>query len=774
MLLESTEEGVWFIDNDQVTTDANPAMCRMLGVSRDQMLGHSIFDFVDAENEAIFRDQVRRRSQGLPGSYEIALRRSDGRLVHCQNNPTPLFDDRGVKIGAVGLFSDITAHKQVAAELNRAGDLLTAKSQLLESTLESLSQGVMSIGADGRIEAWNRRVLELTEVPESLLQARPTLREMVAWQLAHGVLGPTDRPRSESWVDEAQRLAGGEAALLWETLRYQRQRRDGAVIEVQLHRAPGGAQVRTYSDVTESARAQRALRASEMRFRTMADAAPAFIWQSDADGQAQWFNQAWLRALGRTLEEAQRGRWVDRIAQDDYEACTARFRTALRDRSPFEIEFRVRTADGRELWIEDHGIPQLDADGVLEGYVAYGWDITSRKAAERSLIAARDDAERANRAKSDFLSRMSHELRTPLNAVLGFAQLIEREPAEPLQALQRERVHQILRGGAHLLDLINEVLDLARIESGALSMQVEAVAVDALVRDCLRLVEPSALQAEVRLAPAPPGPQPGTVYTDATRLRQVLLNLLSNAIKYNRPGGHVAVVAQDLGSRVRLEVSDTGQGLSDEQQLRLFQAFDRLGAEHGAVEGTGIGLSLSKALVDLMGGCIGARSVPGQGSTFWVELPRGAAPVTDGARGGPHAEVPVPADDIRTSGLQRRVLYIEDNSVNQIVVESMLQRLPGVQVALASDPEQGLQMARERPPDLVLLDIQLPGMNGYEVLARLRSHAATAAVPVIAVTANAMPEDLARARDAGFDDYVTKPLELERLLAAVSSRLPPA
>jgi PAS domain S-box-containing protein len=771
LLLENTEEGFWFIDNELVTTDANRAMCRMLRATREQMLGRTIYDFVDAENEAVFRQQVALRAQGRAGSYEIALRRTDGTLVHCYNNATPIHDAAGVKVGAVGLFSDISAQKQAAAELQRTTELLAAKTRVLESTLESLSQGVMSVAPDGRIEAWNRRVLELLQVPESVLQQHPTLRELIEWQLAHGMLGPPDEPRDSGWLNAAHRFAEGDAAMLWSTPRYQRQRGDGTVIEVQLHRAPEGAQVRTYSDVTDSVRAQAALRASESRFRTMADAAPAFIWQSGPDGRATWLNQRWLQCLGCSMDEALAAHWRTRIHDDDYDRCHAGYLQAMAVCEPFELEYRVQTADGSELWIVDHGSPHLDGDGRFDGYIVYGWDITARKSAERSLIAARDEAERANRAKSEFLSRMSHELRTPLNAVLGFAQLIEQDGDEALGPMQRERVQQIQRGGAHLLQLINEVLDLARIESGALNMQVDRVDVDAVVDECRRLVDPMARQQGVELRFQAPAGSLGTIHADATRLRQVLLNLLSNAIKYNRAGGRVVVHGRGDGEQVRIEVADTGPGLTPAQQERLFQAFERLDADRGAIEGTGIGLALSKSLVDLMHGRIGVDSQPGHGSTFWVELPRGSASAPTPRDHAVPAALNGAAAPV-WSGPPRRVLYIEDNPVNQIIVESMLGQMPGVSLTLASEPEQGLALAQAQPPHLVLLDIQLPRLSGFDVLRRLRTDPATRAVPVIAVSANAMPEDVARARAAGFDAYLTKPLNLAELLDAVSQRLP--
>jgi PAS domain S-box-containing protein len=770
VLLEGTEEGFWFIDNELRTTDANRAMCRMLGVERDALLGRSIFEFVDEANKAVFLRQVELRAQGQASSYEITLRRVDGTPVHCHNSATPIVDETGDKVGAVGLFSDISANKRAAAELQRTSELLAAKTRVLESTFDSLAQGVMSFGPDGRLEAWNRRAAELLQLPEDLLRQHLRLRDLTQWQMAQGHLQSLSSTAGPAAHEATLRFLSGDDAALWETPRYQRQRPDGVVIEVQAFRAADGAHVRTFTDVTEAMRTQHALRESEMRFRTMADAAPALIWLSDATGRVTWLNQTWLRTAGRTLLEALAEPWGQRVHPDDYPRTRLIYRDAFVRRVPYTLECRVLRADGQDMWVADAGIPRFGADGRFDGFVSYGWDITTRKAAESALIAARDEAERANRAKSDFLSRMSHELRTPLNAVMGFAQLIEHDSAEPPTALQRERVRQIQHGGAHLLQLINEVLDLSRIESGTLSLHSDAVDVDALVGDCRRLVVPMAQQQQVQLRVEPPALGWGRVHTDATRLRQVLLNLLSNAIKYNHPQGQVRLQGSADEHRVRVEVIDTGPGLSQQQQQRLFQAFERLGADRGGVEGTGIGLALSQSLVALMGGRIGVHSQPGQGSTFWMELPRGQAPALAAAP-PPQATLQRPAPPPWT-GVPRQVLYIEDNPVNQIIVESMLGHLPGVEVRLADDPRQGLQQARERVPDLVLLDIQLPAMSGFEVLQALRADPATRAVPVLALSANAMPEDVARARAVGFDDYLTKPVTLEALLAAVATRLP--
>jgi PAS domain S-box-containing protein len=763
LLFSLTEEGVWFIDNDLRTTDANPAMCRMLGCTLAQLMGTSIFDHVDEANAAVFRHHVALRSEGHADGYQITLRRADGQPVHCYNNATPLFDGQGRKIGAVGMFSNISPLKQAEQRAQRASDELVRKSHVLEVTLQSLSQGVLSLDASGHVNAWNQRLLELLQLPESLLAGRPTLGALLEYQLSHGHFGDDDES-IESATRES-RLAGAGTGLSGLRASYQRQRLDGTVLEVQTHHAADGSVIRTFTDVTASVRARQALQVSESRFRLLADSAPALIWQTHADGAAAWFNQRWLEYTGsRRIEDVQPG-WAQRIHPEDRERCRALYVESVARRTPFSAEYRLQCADGSTRWIADRGVPQFGVGGRFEGFIGYGWDVTERKAAEAGLIAARDEAERASRAKSEFLSRMSHELRTPLNAVLGFGQLLQSDPEHPMDPVQRARVQELLRGGRHLLNLINEVLDLSRIEAGNLPMQFEALDLDAAIDDAAQLV--SALAAErgigVDVGRGDAGRRDGDalVRADPVRLKQVLINLLGNAIKYNRPAGRVGISWVAEADTLRIEVRDEGPGLDDSQQARLFQAFERLGSHSSGVEGVGIGLALSKWLVELMNGQIGVRSEPGVGSTFWVRLPRSGA----AARPAPAAPEPLPG----TAHAPRRhtVLYIEDNAVNQILMEGMLGQRPGVQLRLADLPEAGLAMARELQPALVLLDIQLPGIDGFEVQRRLRADPATRAIPVVAVSANALPADVSEARRAGFADYLTKPLDMRQLLAVV-------
>jgi signal transduction histidine kinase len=411
-----------------------------------------------------------------------------------------------------------------------------------------------------------------------------------------------------------------------------------------------------------------------------------------------------------------------------------------------------------------HVAGPAQADG-RRTYYMFGLDITARKRAEEALTVARDEAERANRAKSQFLSHMSHELRTPMNAILGFGQLLESDLRAPLPQGQQGHVREIMRGARHLLDLINESLDLGRIEAGELTVERVPVDLGELIDDCMGLMQPLAQTHEVRLHMGSHEMLGEQVWGDRTRLKQVLLNLLANAIKYNNRGGNVTLSCHPERDVVRIAVQDTGRGLSADDMTRLFQPFERLSAAGSDIEGTGIGLALSQRLVHAMEGEIGVDSEPGRGSTFWIRLARANAP-TQSAGGDDSRQ---PPGVLAADGATLTVLYIEDNPVNVMLMQAMLARLEGVRVLVATRAQQGLSLASEQRPDLVLLDIQLPEMDGFEVLKRLRAHETTGDIPVIAVSANAMQSDIEAGRAAGFVDYLTKPIELERLHQAVRS-----
>jgi hypothetical protein len=512
-------------------------------------------------------------------------------------------------------------------------------------------------------------------------------------------------------------------------------------------------------DVTRQRRLDLELRLQSERLALATRDVGVGIWERDlGTGRVLWEAQMY-RLRGLAPDDPRDPRAIDReiVAPADYALRNALVERHLRHGEPYQHEFAVRWPDGSVHWLATVGRAVRDASGRALQMIGLNWDVTQRRLAEAALRDAQA-AERASRAKSEFLARVSHELRTPLNAILGFARLLLDDGGDRLDPRQLERVQHIRRAGAHLLGLIDEVLDLSAVEAGAVVVTLQPVAVDAVAAEVLQWVGPLAAQHGVRLY----GPCSGArVRADPSRLHQVLANLLSNAVKYNRPGGEVRVQVEpacgDDGAALwRLAVRDTGRGIAPEQLARLFEPFNRLGAESGPVEGHGLGLATTRQLVQRMGGRLDVHSVPGQGSEFAVWLPAAAAEVA-----------PAPPRPPPPAGAGRRldVLYVEDNPVNVLVVEDLLALRPGVRFASAADGRGGVAAALRDRPDLVLVDIHLPDIDGHEVLRRLRAGGYRGTC--IALSANAMPDDVARSRAAGFDDYWTKPIDFDHALAKV-------
>jgi signal transduction histidine kinase/CheY-like chemotaxis protein len=474
--------------------------------------------------------------------------------------------------------------------------------------------------------------------------------------------------------------------------------------------------------------------------------------------------------------------FLNAIHPEDSDAVNAAYSRSLQTQEPYEITHRLLMPDGRIKYVTERCASYFDTEGKPIRSVGTVQDVTELKQAELALkhlnegleqrvqqrtellLQAKEEAELANNAKSEFLSRMSHELRTPMNAIMGFAQLLESDQETPLTPDQADNVREILHAGQHLLELINEVLDLARIEAGRIELSLEPVEVLSLIGECMALLQPLTFGRQIELKLDVD--DTCTVQADRLRLRQILLNLLSNAVKYNREKGSVWISCRPAAEdKVRIAVHDSGRGIAAEALPRLFKPFERIESAYDGIEGAGIGLALSKRLVEAMDGTIGVESVAGEGSTFWVELPAA------------EAEVYQPSGSSVAEAMQntyvtaRTVLYIEDNPANLRLVQKVIATHTHLLLLGARTAELGLDLARTHLPDIILLDINLPGMNGFEALRQLRNDPVTADIPVIAISANAMERDIKKGLNAGFTDYLTKPLDIPKFLTLLDALL---
>ena len=394
-------------------------------------------------------------------------------------------------------------------------------------------------------------------------------------------------------------------------------------------------------------------------------------------------------------------------------------------------------------------------------------ELKLRKQTQEELVHAKQQAERANTAKSEFLSSMSHELRTPMNAILGFGQLLELD--DKISNIQRENVNEILTGGEHLLQLINQVLDLAKIESGKLDLSIEPVKLASVLNECTKLVSPLANKRDIILTPI--AFTDFIVTADRTRLKQAVLNLLSNAIKYNHEGGNVTIKVLEIeDGQIRITITDTGPGIPLKRQSEAFQPFNRLDAKDSDIEGTGIGLSLTRRIMEQMDGRVDFKSIPGEGSSFWIELPIDSPVATNPKKDEENKIVSIISGN-KHQPKKHILLYIEDNLANQRLMKNFLNQFDHLHLLLANTAESGIELAKQSSPDLVLLDISLPGKNGYQALEDFKSDENLRSIPVIAVTAKAMPSDISKGKEAGFNDYLTKPLDLKKLIETINHNL---
>jgi PAS domain S-box-containing protein len=751
------EDRQWFkacVGSDARETSREVSFCaRALGSDEVMVVPDATLDPRFAANPLVTGDPHIRFYAGAPLVTPNGHRL--GTLCVIDTAPRPGFDaeERRTLTELAALVMDLLEMRRASLERQDSLDQTTEANRLLAAMVDSSVDAILTMDVNGIVRSWN-------PAAEALYGYRPD--EIVGRSLA--LLIPAPLGGEEKKI--LGRIVSGGTIDHYETNRVTK---DGRLVDIALSVSPirssageivGAASIAR--DIGPEKHLREALEISEKRKRSIIDTAhDAYVALDERSVITDW-NQAselmfgWSRdeIVGRSIVET----LIPPQFRDQHLEGLARYLrggegTILRR----TVQVDALRRDGGQFPIELSVWPTSD-DGAMS-FHAFIKDISSRVEAEAALREGREMAERANLAKSEFLSRMSHELRTPLNAILGFGQLLE---LDDLTEDQSENVAEMIRGGRHLLELINEILDISRIETGRLALSVEPVPLAYVVDEAVSLLRPLASQREISLTME--STDPGVhVMADQQRLKQILINLLSNAIKYNRDAGAVTVSSSVSASgSVVLSVADTGRGIRREQIDSLFTPFERLGAETTNIEGTGLGLAISRRLAEAMGGSLHADSVEGKGSTFSLELSQASHAAVE--------EISVEPEDLQlqTSSL---ILYVEDNISNQLLVERILGRIPDVRLVSCERGEDAVELASRERPDLVLLDLNLPDIPGQEVLHRLQLEPLTADIPVVVLSADATQGQIERLMHAGARAYLTKPFDIPAFKKVIEDTL---
>ncbi len=786
-----------------IATDEK-GVIQLFNVGAERMLGYAAAEVVDKITPADISDPLEviararslsvelattitpgfealafKASRGIEDIYELTYIRKDGSRFPAVVSVTALRDDRDIIIGYLLIGTDNTARKQAEEALLEAGALQNAIFNSANfSSIATDEKGVIQLFNVGAERMLGYAAVEVVDkiTPADISDPQEVIARAKTLSIE---LATTITPGFEALVFKASRGIEDIYELTYI-------RKDGsrfpAVVSVTALRDAQDAIIgylligtdNTARKQVEAEQEQLDQRLRDQQFytRSLIESNIDALMTTDPRGIITDVNRQMEALTGCTRDELIGAPFKDYFT--DPERAEAAIKRVLSEKKVTDYELTACARDGKETVVSYNATTFYDRARTLQGVFAAARDVTERKQIEQvlqgknvELEAAKSAAEKANLAKSDFLSSMSHELRSPLNAILGFAQLME-SGAEPLTPSHQESVAQILQAGWHLLKLINEILDLAVIESGKVSLSPEPVSLSEVLLECQAMVEPQARQRSIRMI-FPHFDSPQYVYADRTRLKQIFINLLSNAIKYNEVGGRVAVDSiVNGGKHIRISIRDAGKGLPPEKLAQLFQPFNRLGQEAGGAEGTGIGLVVTKRLVELLGGAIGVESTVGEGSTFWVELIEAIEPQLSIDGDEPAVTVKLqtaPSERLRT------LVYVEDNPANLTLVEQLILRRPDLRLLTATNGRQGIELICSTRPDVILMDINLPDISGIEALKILRGNPSTAHIPVVALSANAMPRDIEQGMQAGFFLYLTKPIMVKKFIDTLNVAL---
>jgi PAS domain S-box-containing protein len=781
MLFEGAPSSYLVLDPELTIIAASDAYLHATMTEREAILGHNLFEIFpdDPSPEATGVATLRASLRDVllhKRPHRMAVQRYPIRRPPLQNDNfeqrywkpinTPVLNAFGQVEYILHYVEDVTElvrlqHEKLAQD--RSLSEVTAQSARYMELLDSAPDATVIVSEAGRIQLVNAQAEKMFGYARTQLVGQPL-----------EVLLP-ERFRAAHALHMSRFFVNPDARPMGSRLELFARRKDGTEVPVEVSLSPqqGAAGVSVSAsirDVTARKRLEAAARLNADRLASAVETIEDAFALFDAEDKLVLCNSTYRRLLHASSPGALVGRsyaalldaWIEDI-EFESAAQLARFRAErLSDRHHAHINsFEVRLRDGRKLRVSDRRTPE-------GGIVKTIWDLTEDERRTAELLEARAAAEAASTAKSEFLSSMSHELRTPMNAILGFAQLMQSDRKEPLTERHQERIAHVLQGGQHLLRLIDDVLDLARIEAGKLALVLEPVSIEHVLQEVLTILQPAADKHQVELIVQRTAANGATIAADRTRFAQVLMNLGSNAIKYNRSGGRVTFTVKWLDpSRVRVCVSDNGLGIPVDKQHLLFQPFQRAGQETGAIEGTGIGLVTTKRLASMMKGAIGFESVEGRGSDFWIDLPsfvEAAAPRQKTRR---ESAQPVTLRGVGAA----LILYVEDNPTNVAFMRDLIGTLDDVELVTAPTAELGIELACKRRPVVVIMDINLPNMSGLDALAVLRSLPETRHIPVVALSAAASENERRRGVQAGFFRYLTKPVRVEELLQTLEEVL---